>query len=163
MPDPKSTPPQSAFSIRLLLATLALLVVALCVSSGLVFFLSHPAALADAPATELPAATPTSESIAVAGPIENGIDVESGFVAAGEYLLVKQTCTSCHSAQLVLQNRATREGWEEMIRWMQATQNLPDLGENEDKVLDYLAKHYAPEYKGRRANLVVEEWYELEP
>jgi len=65
---------------------------------------------------------------------------------------------------LVTQNRATREGWKEMIIWMQATQGLQDLGENEKPILDYLAKHYAPEELGRRANLNVDEieWYILE-
>ena len=62
----------------------------------------------------------------------------------------------------MLQNRATREGWEEMIRWMQETQKLWDLGPTEDKILDYLATYYAPENKGRRAQLVVDEWYEIE-
>ena len=148
----------SASLIRLLTATLGLLVAALVITGGMIFLITQPA---PAPAGSEPLSQVPTETL-VAGPIADGIDVESGFVAEGEYLLVKQTCSACHSAQLVLQNRATREGWEEMIRWMQATQKLWDLGENEDKILDYLAKHYAPEYKGRRANLVVEEWYELE-
>ncbi len=93
--------------------------------------------------------------------IENGLDVATGFVAEGDYMLVKATCTSCHSSKLVLQNRATREGWLEMIRWMQETQKLWDLGENEDKILNYLATHYAPEEQGRRVALKVEEWYEI--
>jgi hypothetical protein len=61
----------------------------------------------------------------------------------------------------VTQNRATRDGWLEMIRWMQETQKLWDLGPNEDKILDYLATYYAPEAKGRRAPVKVEEWYDL--
>lgn len=94
--------------------------------------------------------------------IENGLDVETGFIAEGDYLVVKQHCTACHSGQLVMQNRADREGWEEMIRWMQATQKLWDLGTDEDKVLDYLAMYYAPEEKGRRSPLAVEEWYAID-
>jgi hypothetical protein len=50
-----------------------------------------------------------------------------------------------------------------MIRWMQATQNLWDLGANEGIILDYLAKHYAPQNTGRRAPLTDITWYELEP
>jgi len=51
-----------------------------------------------------------------------------------------------------------------MIRWMQETQNLPDLGEKEAPILDYLAEHYAPEDTGRRPNLDLAsiEWYILE-
>jgi hypothetical protein len=50
-----------------------------------------------------------------------------------------------------------------MIRWMQATQGLWDLGKNEPIVLDYLAKYYAPEDVGRRANIDVAEveWFIL--
>lgn len=75
--------------------------------------------------------------------------------------IIAANCTACHSAKLVTQNRATREGWRSMIRWMQKTQNLWDLGKNEDIILDYLAKNYAPENKGRRAPLENIEWYEL--
>ena len=94
--------------------------------------------------------------------IENGLDVETGFIAEGDYLLVKRTCISCHSSKLVLQNRATKEGWQDMITWMQATQKLWDLGENEEKIIHYLATYYGPEAKGRRAPLEVDEWYEIE-
>jgi len=94
--------------------------------------------------------------------VENGIDVATGFIAAGDYQLVKTACTACHSSKLVIQNRATREGWLEMIRWMQETQKLWDLQPNEDKILDYLATHYAPENEGRRRPLEVEEWYVIE-
>jgi hypothetical protein len=75
--------------------------------------------------------------------------------------IIAANCTACHSAKLVTQNRATREGWKSMIQWMQKTQNLWDLGKNEDIILDYLAKNYAPENKGRRAPLENIEWYEL--
>ena len=85
-------------------------------------------------------------------------------LAIGEgFELVKRNCTACHSAKLITQNRATREGWQEMIHWMQRTQGLWELGNSEPKILDYLATHYAPEETGRRANLDPEliEWYEL--
>ena len=49
-----------------------------------------------------------------------------------------------------------------MIRWMQASQGLWDLGPNEEIIVSYLAKNYAPEKKGRRANLQDIEWYKLE-
>ncbi len=49
-----------------------------------------------------------------------------------------------------------------MIRWMQQTQNLWDLGENEELILDYLSTYYPPEEKGRRENLKDIEWYEME-
>lgn len=95
--------------------------------------------------------------------VENGIHLRTGFVEGEGLMTVVTHCTACHSAKLVTQNRMTREGWEQTIRWMQKTQNLWDLGENEQIILDYLAAHYAPEKKGRRQNLADIEWYELKP
>jgi hypothetical protein len=94
----------------------------------------------------------------------DGIHVQTGLIYAEGFELVRGTCTACHSAKLVTQNRATREGWVQMIRWMQETQGLWDLGKNEGIIVDYLAKHYAPEEVGRRANLDIAaiEWYILE-
>ena len=91
----------------------------------------------------------------------DSIDQFSGLVVDDELPLVLGNCTGCHSGKLIAQNRATREGWKNMIVWMQQTQNLWDLGPNEDKILDYLARHYAPEKKGRRQNLKNIEWYDL--
>lgn len=93
--------------------------------------------------------------------VENGIHVETGLVYAEGFEEVRGTCTACHSAKLVIQNRATRAGWKDMIRWMQQTQGLWDLGSSEPIILDYLAKHYAPQAIERRASLDVEEieWY----
>lgn len=97
------------------------------------------------------------------------LDPNSGLVIDRGYELVQQNCQACHNIQLVTQNYFTREVWLEKIRWMQAKQNLWDLGENEDPILDYLAKHYNPEKKlgqkaegQRRQNLKVEEWYALD-
>lgn len=93
---------------------------------------------------------------------ENGIHLATGFKEDANLNLVIANCTSCHSAKMVTQNRATRDGWKTMIRWMQETQNLWDLGVNEAAILDYLAKYYAPEKQGRRQPLTDIEWYELE-
>lgn len=96
--------------------------------------------------------------------IENNIHIQTGLVYALGFDAVRKNCTGCHSPQLITQNRATREGWHQMIRWMQETQGLWDLGASESTILDYLAEHYAPEAVGRRPNLNVEEieWYVLE-
>ncbi len=94
--------------------------------------------------------------------VVDGVHTKTGLIADNGYELVVANCTVCHSSKLVTQNRATREGWESMIRWMQATQKLWDLGENEDIILDYLAKNYAPKATGRRAPLADIEWYEQE-
>jgi hypothetical protein len=95
--------------------------------------------------------------------IENGIHVESGLIVDTNWELVQATCTACHSAKLVTQNRADSAGWTRMIQWMQETQNLWDLGDNEALIVAYLAKNYPPRKKGRRARLTNIEWYDLEP
>lgn len=76
--------------------------------------------------------------------------------------LARKHCTPCHSAQLVVQNRMNAAGWEATIRWMQESQNLWDLGEDEEPLIAYLANNYAPRFEGRRKPLTVVEWYELD-
>ena len=114
-----------------------------------------------------------SESIDIAQPIAKipetdpsmvveGIHSPTGLKAGEGLQLVITNCTGCHSAKLITQNRATKEGWESIILWMQATQNFWDLGDNLEPIISYLAEHYAPEEKGRRLPLRDIEWYELE-
>lgn len=94
--------------------------------------------------------------------IENGIHIRTGFVDAPGLMETVQNCTTCHSSQLVLQNRMNKERWAATIRWMQETQNLWDLGKNEDIIINYLVSNYPPKELGRRENLGEIEWYVLE-
>lgn len=94
--------------------------------------------------------------------IKDGIHHATGLVEGKGLALVVNNCTNCHSAKLITQNKMTRERWLATIRWMQQTQNLWELGENEALILDYLADNYAPEESGRRRNLEEIEWYVLE-
>ncbi|MGB5820395.1 MAG: monoheme cytochrome C, partial [Saonia sp.] len=71
-------------------------------------------------------------------------------------------CTNCHSAKLVTQNRMNRERWIATIRWMQETQNLWDLGNNEEIIVNYLVTNYPPKKKGRREILTDIDWYDLQ-
>jgi hypothetical protein len=80
-------------------------------------------------------------------------DPATGLVIAPGFDLVKVQCTVCHSAALITQSRASREGWLAMIRWMQESQGLWPLGANEAPILDYLATHYPPSSSGRRRPL----------
>ncbi len=86
---------------------------------------------------------------------ERALDPETHFVIDEHWEIVKANCTQCHSAKLVVQTRANRETWLEMIRWMQRTQNLWAFPtKTEAKILDYLAAHYAPtRSSSRRAPL----------
>lgn len=93
--------------------------------------------------------------------INNGIHTPTGFINDKGLEQVVISCTPCHSSKLVTQNRANKEGWIAVIRWMQETQNLWDLGANEEIIVNYLAKNYAPNKKGRRDILKNIEWYNL--
>lgn len=92
----------------------------------------------------------------------NGKDLETGLKIAPGWETVKANCLSCHSSKLIVQNRMSRESWEKSIRWMQETQGLANLYDNEPVILDYLGKYYAPANTGRRKNLENIEWYVLE-
>ena len=103
------------------------------------------------PATELPVAVDTLKK-----------DPDTGLILDENLMMVKAQCTSCHSPKLISQNRFTRDGWRQKIRWMQANHNLWDLGDTEKVVLDYLEKYYAPSQSySRRAPLTNIEWYPL--
>ncbi|OIQ37076.1 MAG: hypothetical protein BM555_01410 [Crocinitomix sp. MedPE-SWsnd] len=93
--------------------------------------------------------------------IENGIHIPTGLIVDDGVQDVMTTCGACHSLDLVTQNRATEEGWKEIIVWMQETQGLWDLGDREEIIITYLGKNYAPENTGRRKNLENVEWYNL--
>lgn len=127
---------------------------------ALVYYIINPSILDVKFNTEKPSVVAQAE--APLPEYENGIHLATGFKEGENLQLVINNCTSCHSAKMVTQNRATRDGWQTMIRWMQETQNLWDLGESEPLILDYLAKYYAPEAAGRRQPLTNIDWYELE-
>lgn len=77
--------------------------------------------------------------------------------------IVKKNCLGCHNAQLIVQNRMSKERWQHTIRWMQRTQGLWELGADEPIVLEYLATYYSPDMEGRRKNITLtdDEWYLL--
>ena len=85
------------------------------------------------------------------------IDKETGLIVAPGFEEVKKTCTVCHSPMLITQNKADRDGWLEMIRWMQEKQGLWELEPAlENTILDYLATNYAPTAAARRPALEVQ-------
>ncbi len=94
--------------------------------------------------------------------IENGIHLRTGLKEAEGLMTVVNNCTNCHSALLVMQNRMNEERWIATIRWMQESQNLWDLGKNEDIIVNYLVTNYPPTKKGRREVLTNITWYELQ-
>ncbi|MCV6608536.1 MAG: cytochrome C [Campylobacterales bacterium] len=81
------------------------------------------------------------------------IDKETGLIVAEGFEEVKANCTVCHSAKFITLQRGDKDTWTAMIRWMQKTQGLWELGENDEKIISYLAKNYPPGKASRRANL----------
>ncbi|WP_417360221.1 monoheme cytochrome C [Galbibacter sp.] len=146
---------------------LCLFVIALIAMGGFaIYYVFYPESSlfkASKPSEEYSEVTDSlTEDTTKAAEIVDGVHLETGFIQDVGMTEVINNCTNCHSAKLVTQNRMSREAWQTTIIWMQETQNLWDLGENESVILDYLAKNYAPESKGRRQNLAIEKWYVLQ-
>lgn len=145
---------------RLLVAMASLSMVMVVLVLGAILFMlllyNDPSWLVTERQTTAETQTPLLED-----EIKDGVHVATGFVEGEGLQLVIANCTNCHSAKLVTQNRFTKEGWTNVIRWMQETQQLWDLGANEEAIVAYLSTYYAPEARGRRKPLEVE-WYELD-
>lgn len=79
------------------------------------------------------------------------VDEKTGLIVDENWELVKIHCTACHSPRQITMQRGTRQMWLDMIRWMQRTQGLWKFKvDEENKILDYLAKNYAPAGSYRR-------------
>lgn len=92
-------------------------------------------------------------ALLLAVPAPAATDSKTGLALGPGFEVVSVQCTVCHSAKLVTQSRSDREGWLAMIRWMQQTQGLWSLGDQEELVLDYLAANYGAKAAGRRRPL----------
>jgi hypothetical protein len=80
------------------------------------------------------------------------IDAASGLIKNPGWEQVRAHCGGCHSHALVTGQRADRNTWLDIIRWMQKTQNLWQFQPQvETQILDYLAANYPPQPNRRRA------------
>ena len=81
-------------------------------------------------------------------------DEQTGLIIAPGWQQVRAHCGGCHSHRLVTAQRADRQTWLAMIRWMQASQNLWQFdAATEAAILDYLEANYPPQPNRRRAPL----------
>lgn len=79
------------------------------------------------------------------------IDNSSGLIKSSGWEHVRAQCGGCHSYSLVISQRADRNTWLDIIRWMQKTQNLWQFRpEIEVQIIDYLAINYPPKPNRRR-------------
>ena len=91
-------------------------------------------------------------ALAAGGSLAEEIDEATGLIKNPGWELVRIHCGGCHSHKLVTGQRADRQTWLDIIRWMQATQNLWQFNEEtEAGILDYLAASYPPQANRRRA------------
>jgi mono/diheme cytochrome c family protein len=78
-------------------------------------------------------------------------DAATGLAVAPGWESVRAHCGACHSYRLVTSQRGDEAFWRDTIRWMQRTQNLwPIAGEEEARIVGYLAANYAETDWGRR-------------
>jgi len=60
------------------------------------------------------------------------------------YELVDAYCTACHSASIVMQQRATPDRWKELLIWMEEKQGMAKIpDEDEDLVLEYIGTYFS--------------------
>ena len=81
------------------------------------------------------------------------IDGATGLVKADGWEEVRLHCGGCHSLDLVVSQRSSRNGWRAVIQTMQRSHGMAaTTRETEARIAGYLAKHYAPEaHRPRRA------------
>ena len=80
------------------------------------------------------------------------LDAYTGLKMSDDWELVRNNCVACHSARLITQQSGSEAQWLDMIRWMQAKQNLWQFDPvTEGKIIAYLASNYPPQAERRRA------------
>ena len=80
------------------------------------------------------------------------LDAYTGLKMSDNWELVRNNCIACHSPKLITQQRGSAGQWLNMIRWMQAKQNLWQFDpDTEQKIINYLAANYPPQEDRRRA------------
>jgi hypothetical protein len=90
--------------------------------------------------------------LAGAADIAATIDEPTGLIVNPGWEQVRANCGGCHSHALVTSQRADRNTWLDIIRWMQKTQNLWQFEPQvEAQILDYLSENYPPSANRRRA------------
>ncbi len=60
------------------------------------------------------------------------------------YELVSAYCSACHSLNIVMQQKATAERWDEILDWMVETQGMARLKPEDRRLVhDYLSAHFS--------------------
>jgi hypothetical protein len=82
------------------------------------------------------------------------LDPRTGLIMAPGWEMVMAHCGACHSYQLVTAQRGDDAFWLRTIRWMQRTQNLWAIPEEQEAaIVVYLSANYNETDWGRRPPL----------
>ena len=93
-------------------------------------------------------------TVACHGAAEERTDPATGLVIAAGWEVARAHCGACHSYSLVTAQRGDADFWVSTIRWMQNTQNLWQIPqEQEADLIAYLAANYSESDWGRRTPL----------
>jgi hypothetical protein len=66
-----------------------------------------------------------------------GLPREPGFEAVAAY------CSACHTLQIVMAQRQSREGWDYLLHWMVEKQGMaPPAPETRAEILEYLSAEF---------------------
>jgi hypothetical protein len=81
------------------------------------------------------------------------VDPASAFDPADDYWGLPRTqgfetvaayCSACHSLQIVMAQRQSREGWDYLLHWMVEKQGMaPPAPDTREEILDYLSTAFA--------------------
>ena len=100
--------------------------------------------------TDSPVELPTTHTMVEIEPEEPEYGV---LVEAPGVDITYAYCSACHSERLVAQQGLDREGWLELIEWMQEEQGMGEIDEEDLAViLDYLSTNYGPDRPNFPAN-----------
>lgn len=80
-----------------------------------------------------------------ARPSFDPIDDYGGLPRTGEFEFIAAYCSACHSLEIVMQQRANRDGWSDMLTWMEEQQGMVPLDEADRELfLNYFVEHFGP-------------------
>lgn len=79
------------------------------------------------------------------------VNPDTGLIIDPDSPLVEANCLACHGSGLITNMRASKQAWLAAIRWMQQSEGLWEIpADDEEKILNYLAKYYGEKYDTRR-------------
>ncbi len=87
-----------------------------------------------------------SQSTQIAGTLFDPSDDYWGLPRSVGHDTVSAYCAACHSLQIVMQQRQSRDGWDYLLTWMTDKQGMAaPPPETREEILNYLAREFGGE------------------